>query len=340
MTAFTITHLILGSGGLSCLCYLGLLKYLQEHDLHVGIRHYYGVSMGAFFGFLFALGLPHEQIFEAIAEFLCNPENTYSPIPSFADLQHRHGLVAGSMMTAPLKNIYQRFYNESFPKQSYNIDNLTFLEFTKHTGVILTVVATNVLTEQPQFFSVETTPNVCVWDAIQASMTIPFVFLPCKIDHGLYVDGVLTCEFPVPANQLAKLPLESTLGVFLDTRKKQTETTVSSAGLDMLTPISLWDYTLRILQLQLFYTKEVFSQTKQLKHVLWLSSPPTSLLPINIQNNGLVIDLSLHELEEADRYGYYETQTYFTIAGTLGTAGAHDITNPSYSPPTKSAITK
>jgi NTE family protein len=310
----SFTHLVLGAGGMSCLTYLGVLKYLQEHDLHSSIRHYYGVSMGAFFSFLFALGVPYDVLQMEIAKVYCDPEQTYSSFPSLTDIHANYGIDSGERMTVPLKNIYRRLYNESFPKQSYDIDDLTFLEFTKHTGVTITVVATDVYRECPTFFSVDITPNVCIWSAIQASMTIPMVFTPTHIGDSIYVDGVMTCEFPVPVPQISKLPLHSTLGIFLDTRKKQTEFTETGTAATAAHSAhsSLWDYTLRILQLQLFYTKELFLQTQHLKHTLWIKNTPTALLPIKIQDNGFTIDLTLQELEDAVACGYHQSHTYLS----------------------------
>ncbi|MHC4708048.1 MAG: patatin-like phospholipase family protein [Planctomycetota bacterium] len=41
------------------------------------------------------------------------------------------------------------------------------------------------------------TPNLSIWRAVRASMSIPLIFEPVKIDGDLYVDGALGWIFPI-----------------------------------------------------------------------------------------------------------------------------------------------
>lgn len=290
--------------------YMGILQYLQEQDLHRDIMYYYGVSMGAFFSFLFALNVPYSILLQQLKDIYCNPDIFKTDLPSFMDYQQHHGFLSGDLLVEALKRIYLRHYNERFPKKSYPIDELTFLDFTKQTGRILTVVATNITLERPEFFSVEITPHICIWDAIQASMTIPLVFRPIQIGTHWYVDGVLTCEFPVIPTEIPKLPLERTLGVFMEFRtipdaEALGTGTGEDVGAETAFPLpSIMEYTFNILQLQMFYNKHLYSQASNLTYKVWIDHSPIALLPIRLCETQLIIDLTPEEMDEALHHGY------------------------------------
>jgi len=300
MTAPVFKHLILGSGGMAGLAYIGLLRYLQERDLQRHIKHYYGVSIGAIFGFLFATGVGSDIIEAEIKASYCDIHQTRIPFDAIHSIHQTYGLNNGELATVPLKNIYRRFYNQQFPKQSYNIEQLTFIEFAKHTGSTLTIVATNVSTMQPVFFSVDTTPHQCVWTAIQASMTIPGIFQPVKINDDYYVDGFITCEFPVPPVLYTKLDPSATLGVFMTSCVKQTNP-----------PQNFGDYFLRIMGALVFYSKETNQMIKTLNYVIQLTEMPVEMLPLKIHNDGIYLRLSLHDVDLSIAYGYTESYTFF-----------------------------
>lgn len=64
-----------------------------------------------------------------------------------------------------------------------------------HTEIPLHVVTTNINRRAARVFSTAKTPDMCVATAVRASMSIPGVFAPVKIDNELYVDGGLTGNF-------------------------------------------------------------------------------------------------------------------------------------------------
>lgn len=293
-------HLILGSGGMAGLAYIGLLRYLQEHDLQRHIKHYYGVSIGAIFGFLFATGVGSDIIEAEIKASYCDVQQTRVSFDAIQSIHQTFGLNDGQHATVPLKNIYRRFYNQQFPKQSYNIEDLTFIEFAKHTGSTLTIVATNVSTMQPVFFSVDTTPHQCVWTAIQASLTIPGLFQPVKIGEDYYVDGFITCEFPVPPMLHTTLDPGTTLGVFMTSCVKQTKP-----------PQNFGDYLFRIMEALVFYSKETNQMIKQLTYVIKLTEMPVEMMPLRIHGDGIYLHLSLHDVDLSIAYGYTESYTFF-----------------------------
>lgn len=287
-------HLVLGSGGMAGLAYLGLLRYLQEYRLLPSIKHFYGVSIGALMGFFFATGIDSTLVEQELKLFYGDPEKSRVQYhTALHTLYDTYGLAdKGHLTLAPLKNLYRQAYNQSFPKQSYDIETLTFLDFVKHTGNTLTVVATNVSTMQPVFFSVDTTPHQCLWTAIQASLTIPGLFQPVRIQGDMYIDGFITCEYPVPPTLLPLDPRD-TLGVFITTCSKQN-----------IPPASFTEYAIRILEALAFYSKETHQMIKTLNYVIHYTDPPVGMMPLAMDDTGFCLHLTPDDIDASIAYGY------------------------------------
>ena len=62
-------------------------------------------------------------------------------------------------------------------------------------------------------FCLEDTPNVCVFKACAASMSIPLLFKPTKIGDDYYYDGGLTNNLPI--NIFKDVPYDNILGLLI-----------------------------------------------------------------------------------------------------------------------------
>ena len=76
------------------------------------------------------------------------------------------------------------------------MDDITFIELSKLTGVNVYVSTTKINDGCNFFFNVNDTPNISVLDAVAASMCIPLISKPVKIDDNYYVDGCITNNLP------------------------------------------------------------------------------------------------------------------------------------------------
>jgi len=65
----------------------------------------------------------------------------------------------------------------------------------KETKIPLHIVTTNLERQAPRVFSTSTDPDMSIAKAIRASISIPGVFTPIKIDDELYVDGGVTANY-------------------------------------------------------------------------------------------------------------------------------------------------
>jgi predicted patatin/cPLA2 family phospholipase len=227
-----ISHIILSGGGGKGMAYLGILRYLHMEGMLDKLKYIAGTSMGAFFALVFALRIPSEIIEESVEEVRASmPINSSISKHNFPNLFTHNGMISIYFILKPLTD---------FIKQKYGVDDLSFIEFVKKTGVNLYIRAINVNTTKVHIFSLENTPNVSVIDACAASMSIPFIFKPVVIDGEYYVDSVL-CDF----QYFKDVDKENILGIMLP---------VTEAKLKQLpkgSQINLFEFSMRVSQLMI-----------------------------------------------------------------------------------------
>ena len=131
----TITHLVFGGNALRTLCLCGILRYLYCYNLDKIIRDVAGTSMGAFFSLAFALKIPIEQLESYIYKTCNNPKLTKIETSSFLNMIDSYGLGSSIEYLEVIKD---------YIKETYNQEDLTFLELSKKTGINLYVSATRI----------------------------------------------------------------------------------------------------------------------------------------------------------------------------------------------------
>ena len=158
-------RLVLGPGGTAALTIFGFLKRL-EHDGKIDdLEEISASSAGALAAFCF------------LAKF--SVEDCLKVDPSVLKPQIKNiklgGLIDGSAVKPQMKSV------------------ATFNEMYRDTGIKLHVAVTSLDKGCCEYLSVDTVPEMIVADAIIASISVPFMFVP----HMGYIDGSLTEELPV-----------------------------------------------------------------------------------------------------------------------------------------------
>lgn len=182
-----ITHLIFSGNALKSVVLCGVLRYIYFHKLDSHIHDVSATSMGSFFALAFALKIPIEKL-EAMILELASDETVTKVNPSaLMNIINNYGLCSSL-------NYLKIFRN--YLKEVYDQDDITFLELSKKTGVNVYVTTTRVDTGRFVVFNVNDTPNVSVLSAVAASMCIPLISEPIKIDGFYYIDGFMSNNFP------------------------------------------------------------------------------------------------------------------------------------------------
>ena len=182
-----IKHLVLSGGGLLGISYIGLFKYLEEHNAISQISTITGCSAGAIFGTLLAIGYTSVELNSIIKSlnFKDYLNITADSIINFIKLK---GFDSG-------KNIMD-FIKKSIKDKTDN-ENITFNQVYEKYNIKLKIGVSNLTSSKFELFDNNKTPNLPIYQAINASIAIPFIFEPVIINKQVYCDGGLLDNLPI-----------------------------------------------------------------------------------------------------------------------------------------------
>lgn len=181
------THLVISGGACYGISLLGIFNYLYLENKLNSIKYVAANSIGSFFSLVYCLDVPLNLVEEIIKDIIKN--NSYSITnENFSNLFIENGVFEAYNLLIKIKE---------FLKDKHFIDDLTFLELSKKFGKNLYISTTQLKNSTNKIFSVDNTPDVSIFDAVSASMSIPFMMKPVKIDDEYYIDGVLSNNFPI-----------------------------------------------------------------------------------------------------------------------------------------------
>ncbi len=201
--------LVLSGGGSKGVAHIGVIRELEKR----GIKPDYitGTSMGALIGGLYACGFTPDQLEDVIEngdwDYLMN------------DKIKRENLLIGqgdknknSLISLPLDGLKPAMVSGLY--QGQNVLTLIEVLVRKYNKpmdfndlpIPFKCIATNIETGEAKVFD-----RGKLADAMRASMSIPSVFAPYKINNELYVDGGLVNNFPTDV--IKKMGAEIIIGV-------------------------------------------------------------------------------------------------------------------------------
>ena len=185
----TIKNLVLAGAQAKGYSYLGVYKALIDLDLLNGIRSVCGVSSGSMMALLICIELDYitcKNIMYKIVTF----ENlkTFKSGEIFNILE-TYGLETGEN----IKKIIYFLLEKQTGKRHCTFKELKEIFPSKK----LIILGSNITTGESEYFSVDTTPDMRIYDAIRISISVPFIFTSVKHNDLIYGDGGLTNNFPI-----------------------------------------------------------------------------------------------------------------------------------------------
>lgn len=214
-----ISHLVLSGGAMRGFIYIGVLRYLYVENMYKSIKNVAGTSIGSIFALAFALKIPIEYLEEKYKGIANDKDKMFIDKSKILNLISCNGIIDSFIYIECLKD---------YIKEKYEVEDLSFIELSKKTGINLYVSCTSVNDNINKIFSIEETPNVSIFKAVSASISIPFIFKPVKIDNEFFIDGGLTNNFPI--NIFNKIPKENILGVAIRITESYTLTKIEKNG--------------------------------------------------------------------------------------------------------------
>jgi predicted acylesterase/phospholipase RssA len=176
---------VLGPGGTRAYYYIGALRALEQAGRLADVRHWVGVSAGALLSVLMAAGYTAEEIYR---------ESLSTDLITFTQPNTLVSLLAtwGFLSTTPFE---QRL--SVLLKAKLGEDVKTFRDFSARAPHSVVVVVSDLDDRRPLYFSVETTPDESIVEAVLASCTVPLLF-PARVWRGhRVIDGAFTDPYPL-----------------------------------------------------------------------------------------------------------------------------------------------
>lgn len=173
--------LALGSGGFRGFAHIGVLKVLEENGIK--ISYLSGSSIGGLVAAYYAVFEDAKEIEKEVEAW------PMDSLYKFIDLSWTGGIITGNKFGAFLKS---RFGDLNFSA----------------TKIPLKILTTNLVDGQATILS-----SGKLIDAIRATISVPLMFRPCKLNDKLLVDGALSS--PVPLNLVKDMGADVLIGVNL-----------------------------------------------------------------------------------------------------------------------------
>jgi NTE family protein len=183
-------------GGVKDSAFAGCIKVMDELGLYAPVRNVVGTSGGSITASLLACGACSDGLLESVhhtnyAKFIADKGWMIGDV--YRTIAH-YGMHTGNGFVKILKKEIMRYAGNG---------DLTFAQLDRlvdkdpHTYKKLSVVASNLTRQCPRTFNSDNTPELPIWQAVRASVSLPFIFEPAKIGGEYFVDGGLSWVYPL-----------------------------------------------------------------------------------------------------------------------------------------------
>ena len=212
--------LVLSGGGAKGAAHIGVLKYIEE--IGIPIDYIAGTSMGAIVGGMYAIGYSADEILELIGavdwDMLISNQVDRQRISYTSKSENMTQLVTIPFSVGTDRQELQfRSFKNSLPTGIVSGDNLINLFNSLSVGysdpvdfgqlpIPFLCIATNMVSGEADVLD-----KGIFSKSLRASMAIPILFDPVKIDNTLYADGGLLNNFP--AEQCRAMGADYVIGV-------------------------------------------------------------------------------------------------------------------------------
>ena len=177
----------MSGGGLKGIIQLGTLHYYYEKGLYdqKTVHTYAGTSIGSVISLLLICGYTPMDIFSSV--YTTNKFFKTEDSLSLWDIMEKRGLMSIDSFINIIGDLVKKKLGE-IP---------TLKQLHEKTGKTFYVVAANISSVEPEYFSYKTHPSLSVLDAIKMSSSLPLLFPCVEYNGNCYVDGGLADGFPI-----------------------------------------------------------------------------------------------------------------------------------------------
>ena len=178
--------LVLSGGSEKGVAYIGILKFLEEINVLHNIECIYGVSVGSVFAVLLSIGYNSTEL-EFLITHINLGETLFDGHMDIQNLFDKFGLLEPHKVMKLLHLLFDK---------KTGIPNITFAQhFAKYKKKIV-INGSCISNYECYYFSKDNYPDMPIIQAVRISISLPFLFEPCRLDDLLFIDGGIYDNFP------------------------------------------------------------------------------------------------------------------------------------------------
>jgi NTE family protein len=180
-----VKYLAIGPGAMGYFAFLGALTRLKQVGRLDELEEISGASAGALLAFVFALAKGDTT---KVLDFTLTVPIKQMMKPNIKSLLKDWGLISNSKLHTAFSDMTEKFTGKR---------TVTFKELYDWWPVKIHVASYCVNTSKTVYFSVDSSPNMNVVDAVCATIAIPFIISSAKLNDGWhYIDGAVAEAIP------------------------------------------------------------------------------------------------------------------------------------------------
>jgi predicted acylesterase/phospholipase RssA len=298
MDKLNITHLVLSGGGMKGVIFIGALRYMYIENLHKNITHIAANSIGSFVALFIAFKLTIEEIEKIIYDSKDDKDLCNIPTKNYYKIISNLGLCSISNFMEHFKKIIRVKYPDVN-------DTISFKEVSKKFGINLYFSTTNINRCENRIFSIDDTPDISVFTACEASMSIPLIFNPIAIDGEYYYDGAFSNNFPIKI--FSHVSKENIIGMVLYKEKNNYEP--SNKKINIFFLIRQICRMFEILRINQVTGNEIKKEDIDYYFIPKDISMQNSM-NIVVNRKGIKLELSTEQINEMILYGFTSMMQY------------------------------
>jgi len=201
---YNCKYIAFSGGGVRGLAFIGAWRALgsafkrRQLELYQQLQGFAGTSAGSMIALLASLGCSDVEMMEECA--VMDGIDIIKTI-DLVNVTDQWGLHDKKQVIYRLREILAKYADNA---------DITFGDLHKKTNKHLVVTVTRVNDGKALFYSHETAFELEVWRGVAASMSIPILFTPNRINDEILVDGGLLVNLPMDV-----FPLEQTIAFLL-----------------------------------------------------------------------------------------------------------------------------
>lgn len=203
-------NLVFSGGGINCLCYIGVLKYIEQYDLKKDVKRVIGSSGASLFLLAFVLNYSYQDIEQIIIGLNLDKIKDITTDNIF-EFFNNYGFDTGKKLEQLIKILI---------KKKVNDEDITFQKLYDLIPIEFTITGMCLNKKETEYFNYKLTPDMPVYLAIRISCSIPLIYNSVIYKNNMYLDGGLLDNYPI---NFFENDIENTLGFCVTNEEKPTE---------------------------------------------------------------------------------------------------------------------